>query len=197
MAVDLPEFARCYGPVLLVWIGIFSVLGVPEFTYFQSILQTIFVLGWAYFGHVLAHKISGEGPLAALNPHIFIHHYNWYGVPRWFNLVMETLTNLFGFVLLLILQWLLGVHVLSTSIVVGAALLYVICHIMDYSIRGNHEHRLHHAQHMCNYAPDFMDVLFGTRCEPEAPYWDQTHEILHGFLAVGVTLVLKVFLNWS
>jgi sterol desaturase/sphingolipid hydroxylase (fatty acid hydroxylase superfamily) len=99
--------------------------------------------------------------------------------------------------IILIVQHLLGVHVFSTSIVVASALLYVLIHIFDYSILGNKEHREHHEKARCNYAPDFMDVLAGTRCEPDAPYFNGNSEIIHAIVAVSVTYLLKNHFNWS
>lgn len=195
--LNLPEYIRCYGFVIVVWLSIFPFLAFPKFSIPSAVAQTLFLLGLSYFGHILAHILSETGPLSYLNPHIFIHHHHWVSVPRWLNLVIETLTNLAGFLVILPLQWMLGVQIFSTSLVVGTALLYVLIHIADYSILGNAEHKEHHRLHMCNYAPDFMDVLFGTRCDEQAPYTQQSHEVLHGFVAFALAYAGKLAFKWD
>ena len=192
------EFLRNYGLVIFVWVVLISFLGSPTFGPISSAVQTIALLFWAYFGHIAAHKISAFKPFDVLNPHMSIHHKNTWNVPRWANLLQETIVNLAGFLFILPLQTLFGVQVFSTSIVVAAGLLYVLVHIADYSIRGNQLHKEHHAQDMCNYAPDFMDVIFKTRCgDQSAPFVDHTQEIIHGVIAVGAVYGMKKIFKWT
>ena len=173
-------------------------LGLPTFSIVQSLLQTLLLLGWTYYGHMFAHYISQNKYIHYINPHIFIHHNNEFNVPRWVNLLQETVTNMSAFLFLLLVQYFAGVKMFSTSIVFCIALLYVIIHIADYSILGDPGHRLHHERLMCNYAPDFMDVLFDTRCEAEEePYVNKNHQLLHGIIAVCVTFALKRQFNWT
>jgi hypothetical protein len=198
MAVRIEEFMQSYGFVIVGWFVMISVLGLPAFSLASCFFQTLLLLGWTYFGHVVAHYVSQNEYIHYINPHIFIHHNNELGVPRWLNLLQETVTNMSCFLILLWLQNLAGVELFSTSIVVSVALLYVIIHIADYSILGNAGHKLHHEKGMCNYAPDFMDVLFDTRCEPpEEPYVNTNHQLLHGAIAVGITAGLKWQFQWS
>jgi hypothetical protein len=42
-----------------------------------------------------------------------------------------------------------------------------------------------------------MDVLFDTRCEPDAPYYNENIEIVHSVAAVAITFGLKKFFNWT
>ena len=194
----IKEFIRSYGLLIFSTFLIIPILGLPHFTIVSSIAQAIVLLLWTYFGHVLAHYVSQNKYVHYLNPHMFIHHTNEFNVPRWVNLLQETILNMSSFLIILLIQYLLGVHVFSTSIVVAVALLYVIIHIGDYSLNHNDGHKLHHEFHLCNYAPDFMDVLFNTRCEgPDAPYYNQNGEMLHGIIAVLSTFLLKGYFNWD
>ena len=195
--IDVLEFIRNYGALIVVWIVLFTMLGLPQFSLISAFLQTCFLLLWTYYGHWLVHYIPDDSILSRINPHMFIHHNAETSVPRWVNLLQEAVFNSLGFLIILIVQHLLGVHIFSTSIVVGTGLLYVLIHIFDYSIFGNAEHREHHKKARCNYAPDFMDVLAGTRCEPDAPYYNENCEIFHTIVAVSITFLLKNYFNWS
>lgn len=194
----LLEFMRSYGMLLFSWTTMISMLGIPHFSILASIAQVIVLLLYTYFGHRFAHTISQYTPINYINPHIFVHHNNIYNLPRWLNLLQEAFMNAFAFLIILVIQYLCGIHIFSTSIVVCAALLYVFIHIADYSFRGNKEHTLHHQFHTCNFAPNFMDVLFETRCEPpDTPYSDGTNEIIHGIVAVVITFICKITFGWT
>jgi hypothetical protein len=196
--VRIEEFMQAYLAVIVGWFAMISILGLPAFSLASCVFQTMLLLGWTYFGHILAHYVSENEYIHYINPHIFIHHNNELGVPRWLNLLQESITNMLSFLILLWLQYLVGIEVFSTSIVVSVGLLYVIVHIADYSILGNAGHKLHHEKGRCNYAPDFMDVLFDTRCEPpEEPYVNTDHQLIHGAIAVGITAGLKWLFQWT
>lgn len=196
--VRVEEFMQSYGLVIVGWFAMISVLGLPAFSLASCLFQTLLLLGWTYFGHAVVHYVSQNEYVHYMIPHIFIHHNNEFDVPRWLNLLQEAITNMLSYLILLLFQYLAGVELFSTSIVVSVALLYVIIHIADYSILGNAGHKLHHEKGTCNYAPDFMDVLFDTRCEPpEEPYVNTTHQLIHGAIAVGITAGLKWQFQWS
>jgi hypothetical protein len=195
--INTSEFIKNYGALIFVWLILLTMLGLPKFSVLNSFLQTLFLLAWTYFGHLAIHYIPDGSFLNKLNPHIFIHHNSETPYPRWFNLLQETIFNTLSFVILLFIQYLLGVNVFSTSIVVATALIYVFVHIFDYSLFGNKEHKEHNKYARCNYAPDFMDVLFDTRCEPDAPYYNENIEIVHSVAAVAITFGLKKFFNWT
>ncbi len=185
--LDGLQFIKQYGLLLFTWITLFPYLGLPEFSYWNAVLQTILLLGWSYFGHIFAHKMSDTGILQKLNPHIFIHHTNIYNVPRWLNLLQELLLNLASFWILIPLSG----GLLSTSIILATSIAYVLIHIFDYSIFGNPEHQDHHKHSQCNYAPDFMDVLFDTRCNTAQSYSNGNKEIPHILVAFIIAFVLK------
>lgn len=185
------EFVQSYGGTISVWIILSFILTQPHFGVVSGILQAIFILVWTYAGHIFAHIISDTPPLNLINPHVSMHHDSSGRWPRWLNLAVETLINGLSFGILIIAQWLIGVEWISPSLVLFAGLLYIIIHIFDYSILGNHEHRLHHTMTFCNYAPDFLDVLFGSRCEPDAPYYNQNREIIHAAIAFIVVWIAK------
>jgi len=192
------EYLRNYGLVIFTWVVLISFLGYPQFSMVSSLIQSIVLLFWAYFGHVLAHKISAAPPFDILNPHMSIHHKNKWNSSRALNLLQEAITNLAGFLFIIPLQYLFEVQIFSTSIVIAAGLLYVLVHIADYSLRGNDLHKEHHMQDNCNYAPDFMDAAFQTRCGDQSkPYVNHNNEIIHGIIAVFAVYGMKKMFSWS
>ncbi len=185
------EYVKSYGGAISVWIILSVILTQPHFSLVSGILQTLFILFWTYAGHIFLHIISDKPPLNYINTHVSMHHDTSGRWPRWLNLVVETFINGLAFGILIIFQWLIGVEWISPSLVLFAGLLYIIIHIGDYSMLGNHEHRLHHKMTFCNYAPDFMDVIFDTRCEPDAPYYNQNREAIHAAAAFLVIYLAK------
>ena len=185
------EFVKTNGVVIVVWMSLLPLLAIPEYTIIQALFQTSFLLFYSWAGHWVAHKISQTGPLSYINPHIFVHHTNTYHVPRWVNLVIETVLDASCFLLLLPFTDLFGRHYLSPSLLLGAMFLYIFIHIFDYSLFGDDEHKLHHSMHMCNYAPDFLDIAFNTRCNNALPMKDRTVESIHGIAAFGLAFLIK------
>ena len=198
MAVRIEEFSKTNCIPVLVWLIVIPLLGLPNYSWTSSFIQTLVLLAWAYYGHVLAHYITSNYSLNRINPHIWIHHENIFNVPRWINLVSEAISNMFSFLVILFIQWLFNLNIFSTSIVFCAGLLYVLIHIADYSIIGDKEHREHHEFNTCNYAPSFMDILNNTRCGDDlVPYVDRNEEAIHGIAAAMITYFLKVYNNWN
>ena len=188
--MDRPlEFLKAYGPFLAVTVTLFTYLGVAEYGWALAFLQTIFLLFWSYAGHVWCHM--PEMFVYAINPHVKLHHNHAIELPRWLGLILEAFVNFFGFAVLILAEWLLGVKVLSTWIVLAAAFLYICIHILDYSIWPNPEHQLHHGRANCNYGPQFMDVIFNTRCDPTQPYDDFNLKIPHAIISFALAFALR------
>jgi hypothetical protein len=185
------EFITSYVPTIIVWTVTASFLAMPESTPTSAMVQAILILIWSYAGHVFAHMISTEWPFNILNPHVYIHHEKSLDIPRWLELSIEAVVNFYGFFILYILQKLFKFKIFSTSLLIGAAFLYIIMHILDYSIFGKTEHTLHHTKTFCNYDPEFFDTLFDTRCEPEKPYTNMAREIPHAIFAFSLAGILK------
>jgi len=188
------EYLHSYIPTVLTWSILSMLLALPNYSITSAFFQTLFILSWSYWGHRIAHMISADYPFNLLNPHVSIHHDHVIHVPRWLNLVLEGFVDFMCFFILCIIQYITGIHIISTSLILGAAFLYVCIHIFDYSIIGRHEHILHHKLTFCNYDPEFMDTLFGTRCE-DTPYKNMNHEIIHAIYAFILAMLLKVRFN--
>lgn len=195
MEIKWLEFFQAYVPTIIIWVFLSALLALPKYSFPVALLQATIVLCWSYGGHVLAHNISTTGPLSYINPHVFLHHNKSINIPRPVELILESITNFFGFFIIFILQKITEVEIFSPSLIIGAAFLYIIVHILDYSLRGNEDHGQHHLKNYCNYNPEFFDTLFGTRCEPEKPYTNMAWEIPHSIFAVAAAALVKVTFN--
>jgi len=185
------EFILAYIPTVIIWILSVSLLALPEYTLTNAIIQSIFILIWSYTGHVFAHMISTDWPFNILNPHVYLHHKKSVDLPRWLELIIEAIVNFFGFFIFIIIQNIFNFKIFSTSLLLGAAFLYITIHILDYSIIGKEDHKLHHTKTFCNYDPEIFDTLFNTRCEPEKPYTNMIVEVPHALFAVVLAGVIK------
>jgi hypothetical protein len=183
------EFIYAYLPTTILWIVLLSFLSSDPFPY--AILQTVFLLLYSYVGHLFAHYVS-NGSLRNYNPHIFLHHEKSVEMSRYSELAIETVVNMAAFLILIPIQRILGIHLLSEALIIGSGLLYIAIHIFDYSIHGNEKHSLHHIRTFCNYEPEIFDTLFGTSCDPSAPYTPMTTKIVHAIAAFCVAYGIKL-----
>ena len=186
------QFMYCYGFITIVWILLISLLGLTHFSYIHCMIQCIILLLYSYYGHIFAHYISEYPPFDYLNPHVSVHHNKVFRVSRWLNLTIESLSTFILFVGILKIQGLFNLNIFSSSIVIAACLLYIIIHILDYSILGNEEHRQHHLKNNCNYEPAFLDALFKTRCDVTKEFQNKNYQCIHLVLAVSATFILKI-----
>jgi hypothetical protein len=140
----------------------------------QLVLASSFVWYWAYGIHRLHHHLPSTGIFSYLNPHMAIHH-SHVTLPRWLELTVETLHNIFWFFLLYLLQEYTNIHIAPTSIVVLSMLVYSSVHVINYSIFGSEKHRRQHENPDVNFGPDFLDHVFGTNSDEE--FEDMNHFI--------------------
>ena len=185
------DWAQAYGPFTGSLLLLFSCLAIPEYGVAYAILQAIFMIFYAYVSHTFYHTIGSIYPLVYLNPHVGLHHDHYIELPRWLNLLIEALANFGSFVCLIGIQYVAGLDLLSNTLILGAAFTYTLIHIVKYSIIGNEQHKEHHANSYCNYGPEMLDTLFGTRCSPDAPYQSLTGEIPYVVLGCGLAVGLK------
>jgi hypothetical protein len=190
------EFMEAYVPTTIIWLVLLSFLAMPEYSFPSAFLQTFALFFYSYGGHVFAHYLS-KGSLSAWNPHVYLHHKKSVDMPRWLELTIEGLVDFFCFFLIILLQWATGIYLFSTRLVIGSGILYVLIHIMDYSLRGNAQHALHHGLTFCNYEPEVWDTLFDTRCQPTDPYTPMTPKIIHAVAAFTLTYALTWYLDWE
>lgn len=122
---------------------------------------------WAYFIHRLYHYLPSTGLFYYINPHISIHHSHTKTLPRWLELIIETVQNIFWFSLLYILQEVTDIHIVPNSIILLSLCVYASVHNVNYSIFGSKKHREQHLNPDVNFGPDFLDHIFGTNATEE------------------------------
>lgn len=185
------DLAQAYGPFTVSWIFLLSCLAIPEYSVAYAILQAMFMILYVYLFHILYHKIGSIYPLYYINSHVSLHHDHFMELPRWLNLLIDVITNIGLFVILIGVQYVAGLNLLSNTLIMGVAFTYNLVHIVKYSIIGNEQHTEHHVKSYCNYGPEMLDTLFGTRCSPDAPYQSLTGEIPYAVLGCGLAFGLK------
>lgn len=177
--------------IIILWLILSVYIASKKYSMVSSIIQSVLIVLWSYFGHVFAHHISNDFPMNILNPHMLLHHNKSFNIPRFLDLFIEAITNFSAFFILILLQRLFNVHIMSTSIILFGGFLYVAIHIFDYSIFGDHEHHIHHERTMCNYSPRVMDILFNTRCNPNDDYVPMNREVISTLLVFPLVLFLQ------
>lgn len=189
------DWKYAYLPIIVLWITLAAVLGLPKYSLFSSCIQTLTLIFLTYMGHVLLHTVTVEHPLFIFNTHMFLHHSKEVIVDKRIELFVEAIGDFWCFFSLIVFQYVYNLDIYSTSIILFSGVLYIITHIFDYSIYGNEKHGLHHKYLFCNYEPEFMDSLFGTRCRPEEDYTDMSIEFPHAILAFIVIGTLKLIFS--
>jgi len=106
-------------------------------------------------------------------------------LPRWLELLVETLENLWWFIILYGIQELLDIHITPTSIIFLAAIIYTSTHLINYTIFTSDRHRAHHIHKNVNYGPDFLDHTFGTNSDED--FEDMSHMIPNIILSFLIT----------
>jgi hypothetical protein len=184
------EFAEAYLPHTVITLTLAMILGLPEYTLVQSLLQTILVLGSTHLAHVFLHLIPDDSFLYKVSTHRYLHHGKHVDLPRWIELTIEGISNFGYFVWISIAQYILGLELFSNSIILYSGLFYVFVHTW-YSIEGNEKHSLHHRYSFCNFEPEIMDAIFDTRCD-DRPYTDLMQEIHFPFAAFCLAGLVKL-----
>jgi len=172
----------------------FAVL-VTERSPWVAAFGLLIAYGWVYFVHRGIHLLPTSGPISYLNPHVLFHHQHDKEIDRRLELLMETVNDLAMNLSLLVVQGLLGVSIVPTSVIVFHAITYTSVHIFNYSVVGSPTHRNHHRHMYTNYGPDTLDHLFGT--STDGTWEDLTPVTLNACFAVIATLGLKYVIDWK
>jgi hypothetical protein len=155
----------------------------------QLTTASIFTWYWAYFIHRLYHYLPSTGLFYYINPHIAIHHSQEKTLPRWLELTIETVQNIFWFFLLYILQEATQIHIVPDSIILLSLFVYASVHNINYSIFGSEKHKEQHLNPDVNFGPDFLDHTFGTNSDEE--YENMVHFIPNSILSYILILWLR------
>lgn len=152
--------------VLFIAFNFIFVLTYKKYSPIVITISIILLCLYAYFYHVIAHKIPKQ-----FNVHTLFHHNhkdNQNYINFIVNLIIETFFNVFMFYIVFKLQQILNINYIPNIIILFIGLLYTSIHIINYSIFHLDEaHVLHHSSaenKTCNYGIDTLDHIFGTSC---------------------------------
>ena len=151
---------------ITIWLGA-MLLARPDTHWFATFYGISFMHAWVYFIHRGLHIIPKAGILEYINTHMKFHHNHVKELPRPLELCFEALTDVGMNLLIIPVQWLLGLTIVPLSCVLLFTLAYVSIHIVNYSMFGSIFHIRHHETIEKNFAPDIMDHLVGTNFNEE------------------------------
>lgn len=163
-----------------------TLLGSPEYTYTNSLVQSIAIYLWSYIGHILYHKIT---IIDKVNFHKIIHHDTTNKYSRTIKLVIESLCNMWLFFVLLIPN-LFNINIFSKKIVIYSAIWYTATHIFNYSMIKNNYHIQHHKTPEFNYSPEILDMLFDTKYDAN---FDDDLSLIKELLPVIIGFIIVLY----
>jgi len=164
---NILDWMNHYAMTILVGGAFTILLAGPEAGPVKAILGISIMYFWVYFIHRALHFLPTEGPFRYLNTHWIFHHQPLKLLPRWLELCLETVNDLWMGLSVLALQYLTGIWIVPISIILFYAIWYTSVHIVNYSIVGSPVHRDHHKNVGTNFGPDVIDHFFGTNHLPE------------------------------
>lgn len=163
---NLPSyFYNQFIPMFMVWIFALLLGWCKDISPMITSLSMTLLFFHSYFIHRAFHNLP-----EFINVHMNFHHNkegNSDNVGWVFNLVIELITNIVFFVLFYLGQVMLNVHLVPSMFIFYYGCIYVLIHIVNYSIfHTSIEHVIHHKsihkEGAYNYGPDLLDHLFET-----------------------------------
>ena len=140
--------------------------------------------GWVYFIHRGLHVLPKWGVLEYLNTHMNFHHQEDKPLSRPIELFFEVLTDLGMNLLVIPIQYMIGLNVIPLPCILLFTFAYTSIHLFNYSIIGSLFHRRHHLTVNKNFAPDAMDHILGTNYNDE--YEDLVPMTLNVLISCGI-----------
>ena len=150
-----------YAPAFLCMWGS-GMLLTPSASLVAMCVGAMLVQLWVYLVHRGVHLLPDV--IAPLNTHVTYHHEPPpKSIHRVLELVLEFALDMSMILSLWGVQWLTGLTVVPTAMILLFALAYSSVHLIQYSLLGSEIHRIHHEREVYNYSPDSVDYMFGTK----------------------------------
>jgi hypothetical protein len=112
------------------------------------------------------------------------HHKEDKPLPRAIELFFEVLTDLGMNLLVIPVQYIVGLNIIPMPCILLFTLAYTSIHLFNYSIIGSLFHKRHHQTINKNFAPDAMDHILGTNYNEE--YEDLVPMSLNVLISCGI-----------
>jgi hypothetical protein len=184
------DFFTYYGNTIVSFGACSIIVSSPDRTPLSALLGGCLMAANYYFSHRLLHQFP-----CFLNFHLNLHHEKA-GLPRWLELTIEGILELFYFMAFpLLFQWLSGDWVIPFSVILLLSMTYTSYHLYNYSILGSLDHGRHHKDPSVNFSPNFMDHLFSTNYNDE--HEDLNPGITNAIVCAMIVLWLKRYFRWS
>lgn len=148
-----------------------------------GMIQYILSIFLLYIGHVIAHM---EIFYPMNYGHIY-HHENVNPI----STIMQVQIEVVSMIVLYVLIFFSFGNILDKHVALMFGIFYTTVHNINYSIfHVNNIHEKHHNDVMYNYGPDIMDILMGTKYDPENNLENTDHYIPN--IIVGTLIALYV-----
>jgi len=177
---------KAYGPVILLGAITGSVIDYNRTPILHLTLAAYSTWLWTYVSHRILH--SSHNILFFINTHTSHHHSYNKKIPKYLDLILETIQDIWTYVIVFLIQESLSIHIVPIHILFLIGLTYVSIHIINYSIFGSDTHSAHHRNPNVNFGPDYFDHIFGTNATEE--FEDMSHMIPNLLLVSMITYYL-------
>jgi hypothetical protein len=149
-----------------------------------GMIQYILSIFLLYIGHVIAHM---EIFYPMNYGHIY-HHENVNPI----STIMQVQIEVVSMIVLYVLIFFSFGNILDKHVALMFGIFYTTVHNINYSIfHVNKIHEKHHNDEMYNYGPDIMDILMGTKYDPENNLENTDHYIPNIILGTLIALYVK------
>ncbi len=148
-----------------------------------GIIQYILSIFLLYIGHVIAH-------MEIFYPMNYGHAYH-HNTVNLLSSIMQVQIEVVSMIVLYVLIFFSFGNILDKHVALMFGIFYTTVHNINYSIfHVNNIHEKHHNDITYNYGPDIMDILMGTKYEPETNLENTDHYIPN--IIVGTLIALYV-----
>jgi hypothetical protein len=186
-----------YMPNAIIMALLLSIFAIPKYGFIIGMTQGPIIMFYSYVAHIIAHSFSNYEWINKYNPHVQSHHRKNWNLPRWLDLLIESLYDLSTFGTVLVTQWYFDFELIHPWVVIAAGITYTLIHVLDYSILNPCQYHQEHHQHtFCNYGPEIFDHLLNTRCDNSSPYRNNIKESAYTVVACLITYGLKQYTNY-
>ena len=155
----------------LIIVGYTAVFFVDRYTEtipFLTLMTLFFMMGWTYYSHMAFHETNW---FDGFNLHKY--HHDKILSQKWQFRLLEFFIDIFifgGVVLIplgIFFDYLFKIRIFNYRGIFFWALLYSTYHLNWHFLPSPNPHYHHHEYLHCNYGPDIIDILFGTKMDED------------------------------
>lgn len=192
---NLKSYININFPLIIV--GYTAVYFVDKYTEtipFLTLLTLFFMMGWTYYSHMAFHETIWFD-----NFNLHNYHHDKILSTKWQYRLLEFFIDIFifgGVILIpfgILLEYLFDFRLFNYRGIFFWALLYATYHINWHFLPSPNPHYYHHEYLHCNYGPDIMDILFGTKMDGDL-IEDMNSAIINIFFIFGLFFIFRKWL---